>query len=199
MSRRTGTSLIETLVVIAIIGVALSLLLPAVQSARRRAMELECKNNLHQINIAIADFSETHKRLPGPGSDGLMGGWTIDVLPFVDQKNLRDRITLGNPISAAPGFLLRQPRIFRCPIRSAGDEPKSSMMDPSSYVLVPHGRRKTYQVFDAPIEVKIPWASGPEMTHGDVVRQTGPHQRGFFYASGFQNGVGFVANGQDVR
>src|SRR5262249_42854673 len=142
---------------------------------------------------------ETHKRLPGPGSDSLVGGWTIDVLPFLDQKNLWDRITPGSSILTAPDFLLRQPRILCCPIRRASDEPTATMMDQSDYVFVPHDKRQSYNVFDAPLEVKVPWASGPEMAYDDVIRQTGPHNRGFFYASGFQNGVSFIVNGQHVQ
>src|SRR5438874_4232016 len=114
MSSRTGTSIVETLVVIAIVGTLLALFFPAVQSARTRALEVGCKNNLRQINLAIAGFVESNKRIPGPGSAGRVGGWTIDVLPFLEQKNLQDRITPGSPIRTAPAFLLRQPTIFRC-------------------------------------------------------------------------------------
>jgi hypothetical protein len=64
-----------------------------------------------------------------PGNSGVVGGWTIEVLPFLDQKNLRDRITPGVPIAAAPDFLLGQPRIFRCPIRAPADAPDATAMD----------------------------------------------------------------------
>src|SRR5438128_193110 len=52
MPSRRGVSIVETLVVIAIIGLMLGFLLPAVQSARTRALEIGCKNNLRQINLA---------------------------------------------------------------------------------------------------------------------------------------------------
>jgi type II secretory pathway pseudopilin PulG len=199
MSARHGVSLVETLVVFAIIGLMVGLLLPAVQSARTKALEAECKNNLHQVNLAVADFAETNKRLPGPGSPGLVGGWTIDVLPLLEQNNLRDRVTPGGPIASAPDDLLRQPRIFRCPGRSGSAVTAAGTMDDAHYVLVPHDRRRSYHLFDAPLELKAPWASGPEMAYDDVIRQTGPHHRGFFYASGYQNGVGFMLDGRGVR
>jgi len=196
MSRRTGTSIVETLVVIAIIGIMVALLFPSVQSARARALEIGCKNNLRQMNLAIAEFYESTKRLPGPGSPDRIGGWTIEVLPFLDQKNLQNRIKVGSPISRAPDFLLRQPLIFRCPMRDTGGEKSASTMEAANYVLVPIGGRKSFSVFDAPLEVSSPWASGPEMSRGDIIRLTGPHNRGFFFSSGFQDGVGFVAGGQ---
>ena len=44
--------MIETLVVMAIIGVLLALLAPAILSSRQRALTMQCKNNLHQFGIA---------------------------------------------------------------------------------------------------------------------------------------------------
>ena len=199
MFNRRAFTLIELLVVLAIIAVLLGLLLPAVSAARQRAMETVCKNNLNQINLAVAQLVETQKRLPAPGSSGVVGGWTIEVLPFLDQKNLRDRVTPGGPISAAPDFLLRQPRILTCPIRAAADPPDATAMDHAHYILVPVAGRKSYNVFDAPLDVAVPWASGPEMAYADVVRQIGPHNRGFFFARGFQNGVDFMPNSQEGR
>ena len=197
MSNRRAVSIIETLLVIAIIAVLIGLLLPAVGAARRRAIETVCKNNLKQINLAVAQLVETQKRLPAPGNSGVVGGWTIDVLPFLDQKNLRDRVTPGGPISAAPDFLLRQPRVLTCPIRAAADPPGMAAMDHAHYILVPVAGRRSFNVFDAPLDVQIPWSSGPEMAYADVVRQIGPHNRGFFFASGFQDGVNFMPNSQE--
>jgi hypothetical protein len=197
MSIRTGASLIETIVVTAIIGILLGLLLPAALSAHTKAQEMVCKNNLHQINLAIAEYTQLNQQLPGAGSNGKVGGWAIEILPFLDQKNLQDRITPGQPILMAPDYLLRRPRMFSCPIRSAGEQASVSQMDPSDYVLVPVGPRRSFDVFDMPLDLNTPWASSPEMTYNNVIHQTGPHHRGFFYATGFQNGVRFMPGGQD--
>ena len=194
MSTRKGVSITELLVVFAILSLLLALLIPAVQRVRVHALETVCKNNLHQINLAAVQFTETQKRIPGPSSPGVIGGWTIDVLPFLEQQNVRDSIKPGNSIQTAPAILFRPPSIFRCPNRSVFDAPTPLTMDPSHYVFVPMDvqRKNSFSFYDAPLELKQPWASGPEInSYTDVIRQTGPHNRGFFYASGFSQGVGF--------
>jgi prepilin-type N-terminal cleavage/methylation domain-containing protein len=51
-----GFTLIELLVVITIIGMLLGLLLPAVQAARGAARGMQCRNNLHQIGLALDQY-----------------------------------------------------------------------------------------------------------------------------------------------
>lgn len=107
LTSRKAFTLIELLTVIAIIGILLALILPAVQSAREAARRIQCKNNLRQISLALHVYHETHGVFPlnyglGPGPYGASNigvSWMQLVLPQLDQKNLHQKIRFGQPLS----------------------------------------------------------------------------------------------------
>ena len=90
-----GFTLVELMVVIAIIGLLMAMLLPAVQVARESGRRGACLNNLRQIGLAIHMYHDCHEAFP-PG--GMSPGpccsvesytcWTIQILPFIEQKDL---------------------------------------------------------------------------------------------------------------
>ena len=96
-----GFTLIELLVVIAIIAVLIALLLPAVQQAREAARRTQCKNNMHQVALAIHNYHDVYNTLPpsaaiSQGFAGNNGSWSIHgrLLPQLEQGSLYSRVDL---------------------------------------------------------------------------------------------------------
>jgi len=90
--KRSAMTLVELLVVIAIIGVLVAMLLPAIQAARASARAASCKNNLHQLGLAILQFCDANRgKFPQWNHSGTNQSWiyTIaDRLENVDEVRL---------------------------------------------------------------------------------------------------------------
>jgi hypothetical protein len=76
------------LVVIAIIGVLIALLLPAIQAAREAARRMQCSNHLKQHGIAVHNFHDTYKGLPPCGMGVAGPTWYPFIFPFMEQQSL---------------------------------------------------------------------------------------------------------------
>lgn len=111
-----GLTLVELLVVIAVIGILVSLLLPAVQAAREAARRTGCANNLRQIGIALHNYHDAHERFPPGGIEhrmminprtgrvygraGRQLAWSLFLLPYLEQEPLYEQIDTGLPFDA---------------------------------------------------------------------------------------------------
>ena len=83
-ARPLGMSLVELLVVMAIAGVLLALLLPAVQQARESAARVRCASHLQQIGLGLIQHHDTFRALPGNGGwDGEQTIQDVAGAPFV--------------------------------------------------------------------------------------------------------------------
>jgi prepilin-type processing-associated H-X9-DG protein len=102
--------------VIAIIGVLVGLLLPAVQTAREAARRSACSNNLKQIGLAVHNYaSANNNELPPGGSvqfdtypnpaKHLRGSTTMLILPFMDQQVLYDHYDMDGTEPNSIGFV----------------------------------------------------------------------------------------------
>ena len=92
--QRCGFTIVELLVVIAVIGIIMSLLLPAVQNARAAARRTDCKNKLRQIGLALHQFEGTYQQLPEAKvnwqvkRNRMEMSWLVAILPHLEQAPL---------------------------------------------------------------------------------------------------------------
>ncbi len=106
---RAGFTLVELLVVIAVIGILVALLLPAVQAAREAARRTSCANNLKQLGLALHLHHDTMKYFPSQRDDAFAPTvphfrsfyrWSPLALltPYLEQSNIYNRIDLRQPL-----------------------------------------------------------------------------------------------------
>lgn len=142
MFRRNAFTLVELLVIIAIIGILVSLLLPAIQASREAARRLTCSNNLKQIGVALHLYFDSNKKFPSgwtaydpqshqPYALGEPGwGWASRLLPFLELNSLAKRgINYNLPLSHPSNKNARLTVIaeFLCPSTPSN---KQTFIDP---------------------------------------------------------------------
>lgn len=98
---RSGLTLAEIIVVVAILTILGLLLLPNVRRSGEATRRSQCKNNLKQIVIALYNYHDMHGALPPACTVDASGqplhSWRTLILPFLDQEQLYDNIDLSKP------------------------------------------------------------------------------------------------------
>jgi len=156
-----GFTLVELLVVIAIIGILIGMLLPAVQQVREAARRTTCANNLRQVGLAMQNYEGAFKHFPPgfsstPTRNGTVPsgefiapstwnaspgwGWGAHLLPFMEGKNIHDRIDFRSAIWSADqrDVIQTQIPVFLCPSAS-GDKEAFTVVDESKTPYSPDG------------------------------------------------------------
>lgn len=124
-----GFTLVELLIVIAMIAGLIALLLPAVQSAREATRRMKCGNNLRQLGLALHAHHSARDCFPtGVSATGVRHHWVAQLLPYLDENPLagiydytvrfddvKNQVAVQTPLAVmscpgTPGGPLQHPR-----------------------------------------------------------------------------------------
>lgn len=153
MIRRPAFTLVEVLVVIAIIGVLAGILVPAVQSARESVRRTSCSNNLRQLGLALGSFESARGRFPvgaesrewaaNPNLPHQFFRWSVlaHLAPFFEETRLLEDLDISVPLYTGIGAdsiapqnreaVARTVPLFLCP--SDRGRPVSDIFGPTNY------------------------------------------------------------------
>lgn len=162
-TNRNGITLLECVVVIAIIGVLLAILIPATQNVRESSRRVTCQNNLRQISVAIQNHESAHKQLPSlyngnfitqqptTGDEFHFHSWRVALLPSLDQAVLYERIDQGRAATDPqnlPNLATSLP-VFLCPSTNnpSGNVPEIGVHNPTGLrtVFIGPAARSDYE------------------------------------------------------
>ncbi len=123
--RRTGFTLVEMLVVIAIIGVLAALLIPAIQAARESARRTTCQNNLKQIAFSVQQYHSQYHVLPPGRLDGrTQHSWAPALLTYMEEESIASiydwKVSWNDPSNQEAITTLVE--VFACPSTPGGDD-----------------------------------------------------------------------------
>lgn len=105
--RAVGFTLVELLVVIAVIGVLVALLIPAIQSARETSRRAQCQGHLNQLGVGFGKYESAKKRWPagkkwsGPPNDpaSYAMAWSSFILDTIEENTLSDSMNYKKPFT----------------------------------------------------------------------------------------------------
>ncbi len=167
--RRTAFTFVELLVVIAIVALLIAILLPAVQYARETARRNNCKQNMHQILVALANYESQNKCYPpggigradwakssecqtpyctlNKGRDSNLGAsWLVMILAFTERNNVYNACNFKLPIRAPQNTTTTTQKLemFICPSDLSGAKSLIVPSDPTPTAYDGHCRKGNF-------------------------------------------------------
>jgi len=184
--RKLAMTLVEILVVIAIVCTLIALLLPSIRSAREPARRNSCMNNLKQIGLALLAYEEDHGTLPPAYTADTEGNrlhsWRTLILPYMEQQQLYESIDLSKPWDNPANAKAREAVVesYECPsspephgltnyLAVIGPDCSFSGSVPRTISEIADGPTNTIMVIDVNREQVVHWMSPHDISMDEVL------------------------------
>ncbi len=124
---RSAFTLVELLVVVAIIGILIGMLIPAIQQVREAARRTVCMNKASQVALACHNYEFSHEHFPPGVTDkagpilnqeiGLHVGFLVDLLVYIEQRGIANNfdVTIGTYAPANIPAREQEIELYMCP------------------------------------------------------------------------------------
>ena len=163
-------------------GIAIGLLLPAVQQARHAARRSSSMNNCRQLGLALHNYEAVHNRFPPAHSVDENGkpllSWRVHILPYLEQQALYEQFKLDEPWDSPHNIKLvdQMPMLFRCPAQALTDghttymavvgpgsilnqEPMADGKPGVRFSEITDGSSNTILLVQTNTELEVPWTA----------------------------------------
>jgi prepilin-type N-terminal cleavage/methylation domain-containing protein/prepilin-type processing-associated H-X9-DG protein len=115
-----GLTLLETLIVVSILGLLIALIVPAIMKSRSAATTLACKANLKNFGLALSTYMDAHG-MSVPRAYSADGGVWVKLIPYLTDEQVLENPTVAtlhngrDYLYPNPDFTVRFRKYFRCP------------------------------------------------------------------------------------
>jgi type II secretory pathway pseudopilin PulG len=185
--RRLALTIVEFLIVLAIVAMLIALLLPFKRSAREPARRTSCLNNLKSIGLALYAYEKEHGSLPPAYTVDEEGNrlhsWRTLLLPYMENARLYESIDLTKPWDHPVNTKARETIVesYQCPSSPELDGrtnylavigPECVFVGSESRKLseVKDGTANTIAVIDSGTDRAVPWMSPEDINQDSLLK-----------------------------
>jgi prepilin-type processing-associated H-X9-DG protein len=192
--KRSGITLVKLFVIVAVIGIVVALLLPALRNSRHLAPRFVCLSNLHQIALALKNYEKDHHAFPPAYTTDANGkplhSWRTLIVPYMEIQGLYDSIDLTKPWDdpANAKALKIGAEFYRCPSADTDEglttylavvTPNSCFRatEPRSLSDITDDPQATLTVIEVDAAHAVPWMAPVDADENLVLSLGGPDSK----------------------